>query len=121
MVGLDPVVGVPLGAVPRRWEQFLQHQRIGRCSVGDDLHRHYLRRADCPLQDLVALRGNLHPSSFTPAGDTTLTVVAGGAQPRPPVMAVPSGAIAGALANVRGLQGKPTIDATNASTGRNQT
>jgi hypothetical protein len=36
-------------------------------------------------------------------------------------MAVPSGAIAGALANVRGLQGKPTIDATNASTGRNQT
>jgi hypothetical protein len=48
MVGLDPVVGVPLGAVPRRWEQLLQHQRIGRCSVGDDLHRHHLRRADGP-------------------------------------------------------------------------
>jgi hypothetical protein len=51
MVGLHPVVGVLLGAVPRRWEQLLQHDRVGCCSVGDDLHRHYLGRADGPLEN----------------------------------------------------------------------
>jgi 8-hydroxy-5-deazaflavin:NADPH oxidoreductase len=34
------------------------------------------------------------------------------------LVAVPSGAIAEALAKVSGLQGKPTIDATNAGAGR---
>jgi hypothetical protein len=37
MVGLDPVVGLPLGSVPRRRERLLEHDRVGRCSVGDDL------------------------------------------------------------------------------------
>jgi hypothetical protein len=36
------------------------------------------------------------------------------------LVAVPSGAIADALAKVRGLKGKPAIDATNAYTGRDQ-
>ena len=36
------------------------------------------------------------------------------------LVAVPSGAIAEALAKVSGIQGKPTIDATNAYAGRNE-
>ena len=63
MVGLGPVVGVRLGSVPRRWEQLLQHDRVGRCSVGDDLHRHYLRRADGPPEEPVGRH------VVTPRGD----------------------------------------------------
>ena len=63
MVGLDAVVGVLLGSVPRRWEQLLKHHRIGRCAVGDDLHRRYLGRADGPLEEPVG-RGDV-----TPRGD----------------------------------------------------
>jgi hypothetical protein len=33
VVGLDPVVGVLLGAVPGRWRQVLQHDRVG-CRSG---------------------------------------------------------------------------------------
>jgi hypothetical protein len=46
VVALDPIVGVPVGSVPRRWQQLLQHHRIGRCSVGDDLGGRDLGRAD---------------------------------------------------------------------------
>ena len=60
MVGLDPIVGVPLGAVPRRWEQLLQHDRVGRCLVGDDLDRLDLGRADGPLEAPVG-RGSVTP------------------------------------------------------------
>jgi hypothetical protein len=51
MVGLDLVVGVPLGAMPRRREEFLQHGRIGRCPVGDDLDRRSLGGADGLLEE----------------------------------------------------------------------
>jgi hypothetical protein len=30
VIGLDPVVGTPIGAMPRARRQFLQHHRIGR-------------------------------------------------------------------------------------------
>jgi len=39
VIGLDPVVAVPLGDVPRRRQQFLQHAEVGRRLVGRDLDR----------------------------------------------------------------------------------
>ena len=51
VIGLGPVVGGLLGSVPRWREQLLEHHRVGRCPVGDDLHRRYLRRADRPLEE----------------------------------------------------------------------
>jgi hypothetical protein len=38
MVGLDVIVGVLIGAMPRRREQLAQRGRGGRRLVGDDLH-----------------------------------------------------------------------------------
>jgi hypothetical protein len=37
MVSLNPVVGVPVGAVPRRRQQLVQHDRVGRRLIGDYL------------------------------------------------------------------------------------
>jgi hypothetical protein len=51
VIGLGPVVGGLLGSVPRWREQLLEHHRVGRCPVGDDLHRRYLRRAERPLEE----------------------------------------------------------------------
>jgi hypothetical protein len=34
VIGLDVVVGIPLSAMPRRWQQLLQYHRIRRCPVG---------------------------------------------------------------------------------------
>jgi hypothetical protein len=39
VVALDAVVGVPLGAMPGRREQLVQHRRVCRRLVGDDLDR----------------------------------------------------------------------------------
>jgi hypothetical protein len=49
MVGLEPVVGVLVSAVPGRRQQLLQHQRRHRRPVGDDLDRRHLGGADGPL------------------------------------------------------------------------
>ena len=49
VIGLNSVVGVPLGAVPGRLEQVVQHRQVGRGSVGDDLDR----------SDLVVLMARL--------------------------------------------------------------
>jgi hypothetical protein len=46
MAGLDPVVGVPLGAMPGRWQQILEHHRVRRRSIGDHLNGCHLGRAD---------------------------------------------------------------------------
>jgi hypothetical protein len=46
VIGLDPVVGVLLGAVPGRRQQVLQHDREGCRSVGSDLHCHHLGGVD---------------------------------------------------------------------------
>ena len=51
VVALDPVVGVPLGVVPRRREQLLQDHRVGRRLIGHDLARHGPGRADGPLKE----------------------------------------------------------------------
>jgi hypothetical protein len=51
MVTLDAVIGVPVGAVPRRWQQLLQHRRIHRRLIGHDLDRRDLGQADGPLEE----------------------------------------------------------------------
>src|SRR5215207_3465691 len=51
VIAFDPVIGVSVGAMPGRGQQFLQHDRGGGCLVGDDLHRGDLRRAERPLQE----------------------------------------------------------------------
>jgi hypothetical protein len=50
VIGLNSVVGVPLGAVPGRLEQVVQHRQVGQGSVGDDLNRSDLGRSDGPFE-----------------------------------------------------------------------
>jgi hypothetical protein len=50
VIGLDPVVGLPIGAMPRARQQFLQHHRTGRRAVGRDLARRRLGCAERPLE-----------------------------------------------------------------------
>jgi hypothetical protein len=51
VVALDPVVGVPVSAVPGRGQQRLQHGRVDRRLVGGDLGGHDLGRADRLLEE----------------------------------------------------------------------
>jgi hypothetical protein len=51
VVGLNPVVGVLLGVVPRRRQQLFQDDRVGRRLIGHDLAWHGPRRADSPLEE----------------------------------------------------------------------
>src|SRR5215211_8715649 len=57
MVGLDPVVGVLLGSMPRCRQQLLQHDRVGGCSVRDHLNGSYLGRGDGPLKEPMSCLG----------------------------------------------------------------
>jgi hypothetical protein len=50
LVSLDPVVGVPIGAKPRRRQQLVQHDRVGRRLIGDHLDGSDLGRARWPVQ-----------------------------------------------------------------------
>jgi hypothetical protein len=36
VIGFDVVVGIPLNAMPRRWQQLLQYHQIRRYPVGND-------------------------------------------------------------------------------------
>ena len=70
MVTLDAVVGVPVGAVPRRWQQLLQHRRIHRRLIGHDLDRRDPGHADGPLEEPagglgVAPQGDDHIDDLT--------------------------------------------------------
>src|SRR6266536_3933466 len=56
MVGLNPVAGVPRGAMPGGWQQVLEHCRIRRRSVGDHLNGSHLRRADGLLEEPTGRR-----------------------------------------------------------------
>jgi hypothetical protein len=51
VVALDPVVGVPLGVVPRRRQHLLQDHRVGRRLISHDLARHGPGRADGPRKE----------------------------------------------------------------------
>jgi hypothetical protein len=39
MIGLDRVVRVPLGEMPRRWRRLLDRARVDRRPIGGDLDR----------------------------------------------------------------------------------
>jgi hypothetical protein len=43
VVGLDRVVGILLDVVPRRRDEVVEHGRVDRCGVGDDLVRRHLQ------------------------------------------------------------------------------
>jgi hypothetical protein len=65
VVGLDVVVGVPIGAMPGRRQQLFQHACIHRRSVSDDLDWRALGRADGSFEEAagcadVAPRGDEH-------------------------------------------------------------
>jgi hypothetical protein len=57
MVALDAVVGVAVGAMPRRWQPLLQHRRIHRRLISCDLDRIDLGCANRPLEEPVGGRG----------------------------------------------------------------
>jgi hypothetical protein len=57
MVGLEPIVRVLIGTVPGRWRHLVEHRRIHRRLVGDDLDRGHLRRADCAVEEPTSRRG----------------------------------------------------------------
>jgi hypothetical protein len=65
MIALDVVVGVPIGAVPRRCQQLPHNRRIRQRLVGDNLGRRDLGRADSLLDEAaggstVTLPGDEH-------------------------------------------------------------
>jgi hypothetical protein len=51
VVGLNPVVGVPVGAVPGCWQEATEHHRVGRRPVGHDLAGHDLAGTDGLLEE----------------------------------------------------------------------
>jgi hypothetical protein len=53
VVALDPIVGMALGAMPRRWRQLLQHGRVHRRLIGSDLGGRDLGRVDRSLEEPV--------------------------------------------------------------------
>ena len=65
VVGLDPVVGVPLDVVPGRRPQLVEDPRVGGCPVGDDLGRRHTGGGPGPLEEpagrlAVPPRGRVH-------------------------------------------------------------
>jgi len=57
MVSFDVVVGVPVGAVPRRRQQLLQHHWVGRRPVGHHLDWLHLRGTDGVLEEPARCSG----------------------------------------------------------------
>jgi hypothetical protein len=79
VVGLDVIVGVLIGAVPRRREQLVQRDRVGRRLVGDDLHGRDPGGADGPLEEAagclgVALSGDEHVDDLAELVDRAVAV-----------------------------------------------
>jgi hypothetical protein len=79
VVGLDVVVGIPIGAMPGRRHQLLQHARVHRRLVGCDLDRRALGRADGPLEEAsgrpdVAPWGDEHLDDLPELVDGTVDI-----------------------------------------------
>jgi hypothetical protein len=51
VIRLDPVARVLLGSRPRRREEFLQHRRVHRRVIGNNLDRREFGRADRSLEE----------------------------------------------------------------------
>jgi hypothetical protein len=60
VVGLDVVVGLPVGAMPGRRHHLLEHRRVHRRVVGDHLDWRDPHRADGALEE-PAGRGRVPP------------------------------------------------------------
>jgi hypothetical protein len=56
MVTLDAVVGVLLGAVPRGWDELVEHNRVGRRLVGGHLRGGDLGGLDGLLEESAGRR-----------------------------------------------------------------
>src|SRR5829696_1023966 len=54
MVAFDPVVAIPIGAVPGGRHQLLQHRRVHRRLIGGDLDGHNLGHSDRPLKEAAS-------------------------------------------------------------------
>jgi hypothetical protein len=79
VVGLDVVVGVLVGAMPGRRHQLLEHARIHRRVIGDDLDRGDLGRAGGLLEEPsgcleVAARGDQHVDDLAELVNRTVDV-----------------------------------------------
>jgi hypothetical protein len=57
MVALDPIVDVPVAAMPGRRQQLLQHRRVHRRLIGDDLSGRDLGRPDRRFDEAVGCLG----------------------------------------------------------------
>jgi hypothetical protein len=57
VIGFEPVVGVLLGAIPGRGRQLVEHLRVHRRLVGDDLDRRDFGRADGVTEETAGRRG----------------------------------------------------------------
>jgi hypothetical protein len=51
VIGLDRVVRVLLDVTPRHRQEFVDHTRVDRCGVGDDLVRDHLERPERPGEE----------------------------------------------------------------------
>lgn len=80
-VALDPVVGALLGAVPRHRQQLLQHGRIHRRLIGDDLDGRDPGCADSPFEQ-PAGRGRVPPQGHQHLDDLS-ELVDGAVEVRP--------------------------------------
>jgi hypothetical protein len=79
VVSLDVIVGVLIGAMPRRREQLAERGRVGRRLVGDDLHGRDLGCGDGPLEEAagglgVAPRGDEHVDDLAELVDRTVDI-----------------------------------------------
>jgi hypothetical protein len=79
VVSLDVIVGVLIGAMPRRREQLAERGRVGRRLVGDDLHGRDLGCGDGPLEEVaggpgVAPRGDEHVDDLAELVDRTVDI-----------------------------------------------
>src|SRR4029450_12534850 len=79
MVSLDQVVGVPIGAMPGRRQQLVQHDRGGRGLIGDPLDGSDLMHAGGLFEEPaggpeVAPRGDDHVDDLAELVDRTIDV-----------------------------------------------
>jgi hypothetical protein len=73
------LLGVPIGAVPGRRQQLVEHDRVGRCLVGYHLDGRHVRGADGPLKEApsgrrVALWGDEYVDDLAELVDRTVDI-----------------------------------------------